>query len=195
MRRTTAGLALLLSLGLMTPASAEAQDFRGIIGAGLSVPMGAFGDEDDGAAKSGGMHGLIGAEWVPAGSYFGLRLDGAYQRFCTTLCEEAEGDLDVKYQILHASLTGIGELKADEPGAFRPYVLVGLGLYNWKLHGDDVPVGFDESETDFGVNAGLGVNVGFGAASVFLEGRFHNVFTEEEDLQYIPITLGVRFGG
>jgi hypothetical protein len=195
MRRTTVGFAILIALGSLATATAEAQDFRGIVGAGISVPMGAFGDEDDGAAKAGGLHGLVGAEWVPAGSFFGLRLDGAYQLFCTTACEDAEGDLDIKYRIMHAGLTGIGELKADTPGHFRPYVLVGIGMYNWKLQGDDVPVGFDESETDFGANAGLGVNVGFGAASVFLEARFHNVFLEDEDLQYIPITLGVRFGG
>ena len=31
-----------------------------------------------------------------------------------------------------------------------------------------------------------------GQVGVFAEGRFHNVFTSEEDIQYIPILVGAR---
>jgi hypothetical protein len=30
---------------------------------------------------------------------------------------------------------------------------------------------------------------------VFVEGRFHNVFTEGDNTNFIPFTVGVRFGG
>jgi hypothetical protein len=52
-----------------------------------------------------------------------------------------------------------------------------------------------ESVTKFGINAGAGFDFKAGAAGVFLEGRFHNVFTEGDNTSFIPITVGVRFGG
>ena len=195
MKKTSVGLALVLVLGFTAAASGEAQQIRGIAGAGLSIPMGELGDEADGGAKTGGIHALIGAEWVPLGSRFGARVDGGYQQFCTVACEDAEGNLDVKYQIIHGSLSGIAEFSADEAGRIRPYVLAGVGVYNYKLRGDDVPSGLDLSETDFGVNGGLGLNVDFGSVGMFLEGRFHNVLADGDDLQYLPIVIGVRFGG
>jgi hypothetical protein len=67
-------------------------------------------------------------------------------------------------------------------------------LYNMKLTGDDVPDNLD-SETDFGINAGAGFDFQAGAVGLFIEGRFHNVFTEDESTNFIPITVGVRLGG
>jgi hypothetical protein len=69
-----------------------------------------------------------------------------------------------------------------------------VGLYNGKVTGDDV-IGDPESETDFGINAGAGFDFVAGAVGLFVEGRFHNVFTEDESTNFIPITVGVRLGG
>lgn len=52
-----------------------------------------------------------------------------------------------------------------------------------------------KSETKFGLNAGAGFDFKAGSVGLFIEGRFHNVFTDESDAQFIPITVGVRFGG
>jgi len=65
-------------------------------------------------------------------------------------------------------------------------------VYNYKLEGNDVPAGFDESETDFGFNGGLGLTYMPGHIGLFAESRFHHVFTSEEDIQYIPIVVGAR---
>ncbi len=54
---------------------------------------------------------------------------------------------------------------------------------------------FEESETDFGINGGAGFDFVAGSLSLFVEGRFHNVFTEGESSNFIPITVGVRLGG
>lgn len=71
-------------------------------------------------------------------------------------------------------------------------MVAGLGLYNYKLEGNDAPTGLDESETDFGLKGGLGLTYMLGRVGLFAEGRIHHVFTSEEDIQYIPIVLGAR---
>ena len=65
---------------------------------------------------------------------------------------------------------------------FRPYVIGGAGIYA-------------DGGTDFGINAGAGFDFRAGAVGLFIEGRFHNVFTEDESTNFIPITVGVRLGG
>jgi hypothetical protein len=64
-------------------------------------------------------------------------------------------------------------------------------VYEYKLVGDDVPSGF-ESATDFGLNAGIGITYQLEQFGIFGEARFHNVFAEGMDLQYIPVMLGAR---
>src|SRR5688572_12195864 len=90
----------LIAAGVMTAADAAAQA-RGIIGLGLSAPVGDFADESGGDAQAGGGTALLGVEWMPAGQRFGLRVDGAYNRFCTSACEQDGGDLDVRYRFLN----------------------------------------------------------------------------------------------
>jgi hypothetical protein len=51
------------------------------------------------------------------------------------------------------------------------------------------------STTKFGLNAGAGFDFKAGSAGLFVEGRFHDVFTTGKDLQFIPITIGIRLGG
>jgi hypothetical protein len=51
------------------------------------------------------------------------------------------------------------------------------------------------SSTKFGANAGAGFDMAVGSAKVFLEGRFHNVFVSGNNQSFVPITVGVKFGG
>ena len=183
---------VLIAMAALLAGSASAQ-VRGVVGLGLSVPVGDFADDAGPGAQAGGGTALAGVEWLPQGRSFGLRVDGAYNRFCTAACDEEGGDLDVRYRFLNANLNGMAELPFGAESNLRPYAMAGVGLYNYRLEGDDVPTGLDESETDFGLNAGLGVTYTLGRVGLFAVGRFHNVFTSEEDLQYIPVVLGVRF--
>jgi hypothetical protein len=182
---------VLIAAGALLAGEAGAQ-VRGIVGVGASVPVGEFADQSGPGAQAGGGTALAGVEWLPEGRSFGLRLDGAYNRFCTEVCDDAAGDLDVRFRFLNANLSGIAELPLGA-SEFRPYLLGGVGLYNYKLEGDDVPDGFNDSENDFGLSAGLGMTYTLGQVGIFAEGRFHNVFTSEEDIQFIPILVGARF--
>lgn len=184
---------VLVATATLLAGEAGAQ-VRGVVGVGLSAPVGHFADEEGMGAQAGGGTALAGVEWLPEGWSFGLRVDGAYNRFCTAVCDEAEGDLDVRFRFLNANLSGIAELPVGGESNLRPYLLAGAGLYNYRLEGDDAPAGLDESETDFGLNAGAGVTYTPGRVGIFAESRFHNVFTSEEDIQYIPVVLGARIG-
>ena len=181
---------VLMATGILLADAAGAQ-VRGVLGVGASVPVGEFADESGPGAQAGGGTALAGVEWLPEGRTFGLRLDGAYNRFCTEVCDEASGDLDVRFRFLNANLSGLAEFPMGT-SAFRPYVLGGVGLYNYKLEGDDVPDGLTDSESDFGLSGGLGMTYDLGQVGVFAEGRFHHVFTSEEDIQFIPVLVGAR---
>jgi hypothetical protein len=56
-------------------------------------------------------------------------------------------------------------------------------------------VGDPGSNTDFGINGGAGFDFQAGALGLFVEGRFHNVFSDPDNTNFIPITVGVRLGG
>lgn len=59
----------------------------------------------------------------------------------------------------------------------KPYVIGGLGMY----------------DGNFGLNAGLGADLaGSGPIGFFGEARFHAVFNEGDNLNMIPINVGVR---
>jgi Outer membrane protein beta-barrel domain len=185
---------VVAAVGAVSATSVHAQ-VRGIIGAGLSVPVGDFADANGGGAKAGGGTAFLGAEWLPIGRNVGVRVDADFTQFCTTFCDATGGNLDVKHQVLNANLSGILEFPMGTTGNIRPYLLAGAGVYSHKLHGNDVAVGAGDSQTDFGVSGGLGLNFDVGRFGLFAESRFHNVFANGSDLQYIPMTVGVRVGG
>lgn len=182
---------LLAAAGAFVASNAAAQ-VRGVVGVGLSVPLGDFADETGGDAQAGGGTALAGIEWLPSGSTFGLRVDGAYNRFCTSACDRVGGDLDVRYRFLNANLNGLLEFPLAADASLRPYGLAGVGIYNYKLVGDDVPSTEGDSESDFGINAGVGLTYTIGRVGVFGEARFHNVFATGSDLQYVPVMVGAR---
>jgi hypothetical protein len=133
---------------------------------------------------------LAGVEWVPQGRTYGLRVDGAYNRFCTSACGPDGGNLDVRYRFLNANLNGMVELPVGAAW-FRPYVIAGVGLYNYRLEGNDVPDGLS-SNTDVGMNAGVGGVYRLGRVGLFAEGRFHHIFANSSDIQYIPMMVGAK---
>ena len=97
---------ILAAVAALMFSTANAQ-VRGVVGVGLSVPVGDFADQTGGETEAGGGTALAGIEWLPQGGAFGLRVDGAYNRFCTSACDQAGGDLDVRYRFLNANLNGL----------------------------------------------------------------------------------------
>jgi opacity protein-like surface antigen len=174
-----------LAMGMLLSASAlHAQGAEFSLGGGIDLPLGDFDD----AAKLG-FHGLAGVSVVPTNWPVGIQVDGNYSQFSD------DTPADVKFQLIYGTADLVYKFKTSEETKFRPYLIGGGGVYNFKVKGDDVPAGIDDSETKFGLNAGAGFDFKAGSAGLFIEGRFHDVFTTGSNTTFIPITIGVRFGG
>lgn len=175
MTRTLVSSTLLL-IGLTTvaiPAQAQRRAAVGIA-AGATVPIGDLGD-----ATSTGYHvlGTIAISGT-ASSPLGFRIDGMYN----DLSGKSNGP-DLKLWTLN------GNLVFAFPGGTTatPYLIAGAGWYNMKAEGAD------ESTSDLGINAGIGARFALSGFSTFAEVRFHNVFSDPNSAQIIPLTFGILF--
>ena len=171
-----------LSLGLLAAATPLAAQAQFLVGGGLGLPMGDFGD----AAKTG-FHALAGVSFAPPTMPVGFQVDGNFAQFGT------ETD-NLNDRMMFATGNVVYKFKVAEATRLRPYLIGGVGVYNQKATGDAAPTDA-ASVTDFGINAGAGFNVSAGAASLFVEGRFHDIFTDGSSTQFVPLTVGLRFGG
>jgi hypothetical protein len=190
MRGLAKGIAAL-AVGMLLGAPAlRAQGAEFSLGGGVGLPLGDFDD----AAKLG-WHGLAAVSFVPEGWPVGIQIDGSYQQF--SLDDAAFPGFDgLKNRFLMGTGNIVFKFKSSEESTFRPYLLGGAGVYNSKVTGSDDPDDvLPGGETNFGINAGAGFDFKAGGAGLFIEGRFHSVFTEGSNTQFIPISLGIRLGG
>jgi opacity protein-like surface antigen len=185
-RSAMLGAVLMASAGA-APAVAQS-GARFSVGGGLTVPLSDFADE-----AGTGFHGLAAVGFQPANFPVGIQVDGMFQRFGVD-DDPVFGDVDANFRFLQGTANAVYTFQTSPDSKVRPYLIGGVGLYNVKVTGDDV-IGDPESETDFGINAGAGFDFTAGAVGIFVEGRFHNVFSDPDNTNFIPITVGVRFGG
>jgi opacity protein-like surface antigen len=176
--RKIAGLvasALLLSAAA-TPVAAQARGYFGF-GAGLSLPTGDFGDD----FKTGWL-GQVVAGITGASGKIGARIDGQYVR------HSPDGGTG------HLRMIGVnGDLvwtPGKRPANVHPYLLGGIGFYNGKFSGG----GDGESDLAFNLGAGVQVHIKDGM-DFFAEGRWISVRSDPQSTNFIPIVLGLRFGG
>jgi hypothetical protein len=165
--------AVLLSALLAFAGGAEAQDgARWTIGTGFggTLPIGDFDELVDpgwhGQANFGVMHGA----W-PAS----LRFDFVYHSLGAEI-----GDNDLRL------LAGLANLefrltRTNANGGF--FLVAGPGVYNMKFEGAD------DAETEFGVFGGLGYKVATTNLLLSFEGKFHNIFGENDSIQFIPLSI------
>ena len=184
LRSVVLGAVMMATVGA-APAVAQA-NFS--LGGGLTLPLGDFDD-----LVGTGWHGLAAVGFQPADFPVGFQVDGMYQRFGL---DDVPDEIDGDWQVIQGTANVVYTFTTAEESTFHPYLIGGLGLYNEKATGDELQalVG-DESQTDFGINGGAGFDFQLGSVGLFVEGRFHNVFTEDNSTNFIPITAGIRFGG
>lgn len=184
-------LAMVLAGFLAGAPTLHAQGAEFSLGGGIGIPSGNFDD----IAKLG-WHGLAGVSFVPTNWPVGIQVDGQYHQF--KVDEDVVLRDDLKERLIFGTANIVYKFKSSEETRFRPYLIGGGGVYNLKVTGaDDIGtiLGDDNSRTKFGINAGAGFDFKAGSAGLFVEGRFHNVFDTGDDVQFIPITVGVRLGG
>jgi hypothetical protein len=150
---------------------------------GLSIPSGSSSD-----GLKTGWNGTALVQFFPASSPVGFQIDGSYHR----MSFDNGAPVDGHEQVIDGTANVVYEFKTSETSRFRPYLIGGGGVYNVKAKTD---LGSSDSETKFGVNGGAGFNFGSARTSFFVEGRFHNVFVTGSDFHFIPVNIGVRFGG
>lgn len=172
MSRNLLGVAAAALALVASASSAEAQRPVSIgLSAGASLPVGTLGDATETGYNVSAMADF-GLPTLP----FGFRVEAMYNALGLSVG-------DGNYRVV--ALTG--NLKWAFPGiAMRPYVVVGGGLYNGKL-----PEG--PADSNFGMNGGAGVDFALSGFSAFGEIRFHSSFIEEENLNFVPISFGIRF--
>jgi outer membrane protein with beta-barrel domain len=187
MRSMIRGVVLGLAVAL-TAQAVHAQTGLSLgVGGGIVVPTGTLSD-----GNQTGWSGMVVARMKPALSPVGFQLDGFYNRF-------GLDGIDGHSRMIGATANALYAFPSA--AVARPYLLGGVGLYNGKttING----VGSSDSQTKFGLNAGAGVDFGFGhGASLFAEGRFHAIMKgvtdgtsgDEKTAYMIPLTVGVRFG-
>ena len=166
-----------------TAGSAAAQDAmqtRAVnfgVGGGFSVPVGDAAD----AWKAGwNVQGTLGFQ--PAAQAVGFRFDLMYHSL-----EADIADLGALEDLAIIAGAGNVVLTVSNYTNTRLYVLGGAGVYNVD-YGENV-----DSETKLGLNGGGGVSFRFGPFNPFIEARLHSIFTEEENLNMIPIVIGLTF--
>jgi opacity protein-like surface antigen len=177
------GAVVTVGILLASPRLA-AQGAEFSLSGGVSVPTGDFNN----VAKLG-WQGSAGVLLVPKGRAIGFQLDGTFSQF------DLEGPFDVNQRFIYGTGNVVYRFQSSEGSRVRPYLIGGVGLYNSKATGPDAPAFGETSQTKFGINAGAGVDFKAGGAGLFVEGRFHNVFADPSSKQFIPISLGIRFGG
>ena len=166
---------VLAALGTLS-GSAQAQRRTSFgFAAGATFPVGDLGD-----ASSTGFH-ILGTLAVSGSASMpvGFRLDGMYNN----LSGKSSGpDISV--------WTVNGNLVYAFPGGttVTPYIIGGGGWYNTKSDESG-----SEASNDIGINVGLGARFALSGFTTFAEIRFHNIFSDPNSAQMIPLTFGILF--
>jgi opacity protein-like surface antigen len=202
------------------PFAVQAQSNDSIPGLGIGLIGGAtlpVGNYNKIAAAGFHVGGFVdfGRRFGPAG----LRADLMYHGFGDKdLLETGDNTTEVtfsnKYSMVSGTLNLVFGLPLED-SPIRPYVLGGVGGYyvknTPKCNGPDIVCDPFLSESDergsatkFGINGGGGIEFGMGGANVFLEARYHHIFSAAPQLEcegevncntaaakLVPISLGV----
>ena len=113
-------------------------------------------------------------------SLFGIRVDGAYNRF--GLKAPLNGN------VAYTSVTG--NLVYKFPSAtVSPYAIGGAG---WCHTSADTGFG-SGSDNNFCWNAGGGISMPLSGFDTFIEARYNQIQTQGVSTKFIPITFGVMF--
>jgi hypothetical protein len=174
-----AAVLALKVFALTAPLRAQGAEFS--LGGGVGIPLGTYDD-----VVKMGWQGTAALSFLPGSLPLGIQVDGTFAQFSD------ESPQDIKTQLIFGTADAVYKFRSSVAARFRPYVIGGIGVYSSKATGDDAPEG---SSTEAGINLGAGFDIKAGGAGLFVEARWHNVFLEGDNLKFLPITLGIRFGG
>lgn len=189
------------------------------IGGGLSVPISDAGNRFDlgGAFQVGITYNVT--------PKLGVQAEYLYSGYDIKSSALNAAGVDGSHSMQYGNLNAVFQVMPSRP--FGLYVLGGPGIYYrrvsitefagttvvpycdpWLYICYPTAVGVEQilgqrSKTDFGLNAGLGLSLRVfgGPVRIYLEGRYHYIFSSDIDTpagpkkadgQYLPIILGIR---
>lgn len=159
----------------------------------------------------------LGAQlgWDPTNSPLGLRLNANYNRLNgRNIATSTGGTTTTSVDLKDAELySAFADAKLRLPfGRFLGatsglYGVGGVGLTHFRnyqnfgavtgIPGGGSVVNLDpegnRNVTRFAINGGGGLSWGIGNVSLFVEGRYVRVFTQNRDTDYVPVTIGLTF--
>ena len=163
---------------------AAAQRVTVSVGGGAALPLSYLN-----SGTNTGVHGVVAVSVAPATVPVSIRIDGMYSRLGLS------GGFDGHFRVFQGTANAVYQFPAADAATIRPYLIGGLGIYNYQFITERILPPRDDAHTDLGLNGGAGVDVVAGALRVFTEARYHNAFARGENAEFLPITVGVRFGG
>jgi hypothetical protein len=194
-----AGLAAILAACAFTPTILAAQGSgspgRAIsvgLGGGVTVPS---GDLSECCGSGFNLAGFL--QWRQPDQVFGLRADAQFHRNDmkdTYLLQfpNAGAGTTGYYNII--TVGGSAVLEVAPPGsAMGWYLLAGAGLYRAEASVTESNITVSSSDTQLGFNAGGGLRVRMGGASLFAETRWHTTKIEDATFSLIPLTIGISW--
>jgi hypothetical protein len=162
----------------------------GVMG-GASIPTGDFSN----TLSTGWNAGAL-LNFGFANSPVALRVDGSWNQFGFKNVTNGP-----HLRVLDATADALFSFGTKSPAQF--YVLGGVGVYNFKVTGNNNNFDFSTgSTTKFGLNGGVGVKFTAGPVAPFVEARYHYIFsgsdfsnngTNSAKFQMIPISVGLTF--
>lgn len=161
---------------------AAQQGVRVGVGGGLLIPMGDYKNSD----KMGWVVGGDVTYWLTS-TPIGIRADLQYSQ-----TSEKSGFPAHTSKII-GGLAEIVYAFGTQADPIRPYVMGGIGFFNFKASAGGLSA--SESKVGFGGGAGVAFKVGTGGTRLFVEGKFVSVQTSGSSATFLPIRAGLRFGG
>jgi hypothetical protein len=184
------GLTAFAFVSMVATSAAQAQTpVQFGLGGGLTLKSG-----NGASSLKNGWNGQALVRFQPAGLPVGIQIDGNYHQL---KFDPAKTTVKGKNQIVDGTANVVYTFQTAAESQFHPYLIAGGGVYNVKSKFDATTTtpASSASVTKFGVNAGAGFDFNVGAAALYVEGRFHNIFISGSHISMIPINVGIKFGG
>jgi hypothetical protein len=129
-----------------------------------------------------GYNGTISLGLNSVGSPIGFRIDGMYNKL------SVKSDRFVPLPDITITSANANIVYALPGVGMRPYLIGGAGIYGYKPD-----VSGASTNTDFGLNGGIGASFPLSGFNTFIEARYHHIFTDVSATQFIPVTFGISF--
>ncbi len=196
--RATFSTAAVAVAAAAAHAQAPVNPFGFGVSAGAAVPTGDAGDAFDVGYSIDGIITLR-VPTLPVS----FRGEVGYTRFALKerSVDDGEGgtvNVSGNQRIISGVANAVLSFPAGPTAVVRPYLIGGVGLYNGRasgrVSGGGIGVDVDsESETRFGLNGGIGIEIPLSGITGFGEVRYTSVFTEGTNTNFLPIRFGIRF--